>query len=182
MSLNSETDACIYFHELVTAKIMAASSVRHNFFYISTKYCINTQHEIGGKNMKTSHHQFLKIWVLPITFVESRCSVFFFNFRGLIGWFFSLKYFFPIGYWMFVTFFSRSFLFKKIPQMVNWLFVILRHKIPFLCKTVRPCIELLLIDIFLSRKYQISKMDTKSNIGLQMCQKKQMLQHHRVQY
>ena len=154
--------------------------------------------------MKTSHHQFLKIWVLPITFVESRCSVFFFNFRGLIGWFFSLKfffhmvnwlfchfsslllfslkYFFPIGYWMFVTFFSRSFLFKKIPQMVNWLFVILRHKIPFLCKTVRPCIELLLIDIFLSRKYQISKMDTKSNIGLQMCQKKQMLQPHRVQY
>ena len=32
MSLNSETDACIYFHELVTDKIMAAPSVRHKFF------------------------------------------------------------------------------------------------------------------------------------------------------
>ena len=32
MSLNSETDACIYFHELVTDKIMAASFIRNQIF------------------------------------------------------------------------------------------------------------------------------------------------------
>ena len=108
-----------------------------------------------------------------ICFLVVCFSLFLFLFFSLIF------FFFQIVNWLFVSFQFTEIYFLQIG---NWLFVTLRHKIPSLCKTVRPCIELLLIDICLSQKYQISKMDTKSNIGLQMCQKKQMLQHYRVKY
>ena len=44
MSLNSETDACIYFHELVTDKIMEASSIRHQSFVFQQ----NTEQHMNG--------------------------------------------------------------------------------------------------------------------------------------
>ena len=54
MSLNSETDACIYFHELVTDKIMEASSIRHQSF-------------VFQQNTKSTH-EWLTSWITPKPF------------------------------------------------------------------------------------------------------------------
>ena len=103
MSLNSETDACIYFHELVTENLQPIHKASK--FHISTLYFAS--------------------WTSAVQIAP------FFHVKGKI-----------------------SDIISKTSLLVS----LLQRKIPPLCKTGR--IELLLIDIFLSGKYQISKIDT----------------------